>query len=72
MLLAEVGTTMLVRETGQHCLSQRPEGRSVSAVLCKSPEKDWDVNTKMKVWGLGEWPVLLPYDGDSEDDLSDE
>ena len=27
--------------------------------------RDWDVNRD-------EWPVLLPYDGDSEDDLSDE
>ena len=46
--------------------------RSVSAVLCISPEKNWDVNRKMKGWGLGEWPVLLPHDGEGEDDLSDE
>ena len=27
---------------------------------------------EMRRWGLAEWPVLLPYDGDSEDDLCDE
>ena len=28
--------------------------RSVSAVLCRSPEINWDVNRDMKGWGLGE------------------
>ena len=46
--------------------------RSASAVLYRSPEKDWDVTRVMKGWGLGEWLVLLPYDDVSEDDLSDE
>ena len=32
--------------------------RSVSAVLCTSPEKDWDVNREVKGWGLDEWPVF--------------
>ena len=41
-------------------------------VLCRSAEKDWDVNKEMRGWGLGEWPLLLPYNGDSDDDLSDE
>ena len=27
---------------------------------------------EMRQWGLGERPVLLPYDGDSETTLSDE
>ena len=44
----------------------------MGAVLCRSPERDWDVNREIKGWGLGEWLVLLSYDGDSKDDLSDE
>ena len=46
--------------------------RSVSAVQCRSPERDWDISRWIKGWGLGEWRALLPYDGDSEDDLSDQ
>ena len=46
--------------------------RSMSTVLCRSLERDWDVNREMKGWRVGEWLVLLPHDGDSEDDLSDE
>ena len=46
--------------------------RSMSTVLCRSPERDGYVNREMKVWGLGEWPVFLPNVGDSEDELSDE
>ena len=32
--------------------------RSVSAVQCKSPKRDWEVNREMKGWGLGEWPLM--------------
>ena len=53
---------MTVEATPRMCLS-----RSVSAVLYRSPEKDWDVDGEMKSWELEKWPVLLPYD--SEDDL---
>ena len=44
----------------------------MSSVLCRSLERDWNVNREMKGWRVGEWLVLLPHDGDSEDDLSDE
>ena len=43
----------------------RTRQRSVGAVLCRSSEKDWDVSRELKCWVLGEWLVLLPYDGDS-------
>ena len=46
--------------------------RSVSAVLCRSRERDWDASREVRGWRLGEWTALLPYDGDSENDLSDE
>ena len=40
--------------------------RSVSVVLCRSPDKDWSVEKEIKEWGL--WPCL-PHDWD--DDISD-
>ena len=47
--------------------------KSIHAVLCRSLGREGDANREMRGWGLGEWPVLLPYDGGSEDDLdSDE
>ena len=45
--------------------------RSVSAVLYRTPEKDWDVHREVKGWGLREWLVLLTYDDVSENDLND-
>ena len=45
--------------------------RSVSAVLLRSPKKDWDVHREVKGWELREWLVLLTYDDVSENDLND-
>ena len=44
---------------------------SVSVVLYRSLDKDWDVEKEMKGWGLGEWPCLPPYDDDWDDNVSD-
>ena len=38
----------------------------------RSPDKAWEVEREMKGWELEEWLVLLPYDDDSGNDLSDE
>ena len=45
--------------------------RSVSVVLYRSPDKDWNVEEEMKGWGLGKWPCLPSYDNDWNDDISD-
>ena len=46
--------------------------RAVGVLLCNSPDKDWNgEEEEMKGWGLGECPLLLPYDKVSNDDLSD-
>ena len=44
--------------------------RSVHAVLCRSPGRDRDANREMRSWGLGEWSVLLLFDGGSDDRLN--
>ena len=45
--------------------------RAVSVPLCKSPDKDWNHEEELKGLGLGECPLLLPYDNVGDDDLSD-
>ena len=45
--------------------------RSVSVVLYRSPDKDWNVEKEIKGWGLGEGPCLSSYDNDWDDDISD-
>ena len=44
---------------------------SVSVVLHRSPDKDWNFEKEMKGWGLGEWLCLPPHDNDWDDDISD-
>ena len=45
--------------------------RSVSVVLYRSPDKDWNVEEEMKGWGLEERPCLPSYHNDWDDDISD-
>ena len=45
--------------------------RSVSVVLYRSHDKDWNVEEEMKGWGLGERPCLPPYGNGWDDDVSD-
>ena len=57
--------------------SAPPQGlafsRSMRVELCRPLEGDWDVNSELRGWGLGERSDLLPDGSSSEDDLdSDE
>ena len=45
--------------------------RTVSVVLYRAPDKDWNVEEEIKGCGLGESPRLPLHDNDWDDDISD-
>ena len=34
--------------------------RAVSVLLSNAPDRDWDLDEELRVWGLGEYPLLPP------------